>query len=95
MVVWKFPKIYEGYPDEVSNNKGDGVPTSHLLSPNKASSIRLDYIQLSCWPQGSHGNHQITHTVVRIYCIENNLFLIKGERNAEISLYLTLYHVDI
>lgn len=55
------------------NNGGDRIPTVQLLSP-------LSYLQLSCWPKGSHGNPQTTQAIDSIldrfpYTDSNTLLL--------------------
>jgi hypothetical protein len=61
---WKCPKIYERILVNSPNNGGDRVPTASLLPP-KLLVPELDYIQLSCWQKGSHGNHQTTQAVAK------------------------------
>ena len=38
------------------NHGGSRALTSHFLSPMKFPVPGMDYIELSCWPKGSHGN---------------------------------------
>lgn len=47
------------------NNRGNKVPTNHLLSPNKASSARTGLYSVELLGKGSHGNPQTTPSVAK------------------------------
>lgn len=55
------------------NNEGNGFPADYLLIPNETSRMELDYIQLSCLPEGSYGNPQTTLPIAKtIGCSSRN-----------------------
>lgn len=83
--------IHEGNLNKMSNNRGVNVPTGHLLSPNEACSSGVG-LDLSYWPNGSHGKLQTTQAVAKaISCssqTERNTLLLKTHNSLDMEKFL-------